>query len=56
VHASEKAGTFHYIGEPERKSVTITFSQDGLLLAHTCRGYVKRGELLFLVAQDIYAN
>jgi len=29
---------------------------DGFVLAHTCRGYAQRGELLALVAQDVRAD
>ena len=53
VKAGEFAGTFHYIGEPERASKRLYFPTDGMILAHTNRGIVTRGELLALVVQDI---
>ena len=53
VIKGELAGQFHFVGEPERASLDINFPSDGFVLAHTCRGYVKRGELLALVAQDV---
>ena len=43
----------HYVSEPRRPSEEITFPFDGFILAHTNRGYVKRGDLLFLVAQPV---
>lgn len=53
VKAGEVAGRFHFVMEPERASITCRFPEDGFVLAHTCRGYVQRGELLALVAQDV---
>ena len=52
VKAGQVAGRFHYVSEPERVSQTITFPHDGLVLAHTNRGYVQRGDMLMLVVQD----
>jgi predicted deacylase len=56
VRAGDIAGYFHYIGEPERPSIGVNFSHDGFVLAHTCRGLVRRGEMLALVASDINAD
>ena len=53
VEAGDVAGHFHFVMEPERESLTCRFPTDGFVLAHTCRGYVQRGELLALVAQDV---
>ncbi len=53
VKAGDIAGEFHFVTEPERPSVPCRFPTSGLVLAHTCRGYVTRGELLALVAQDV---
>ncbi|MGI9394589.1 MAG: succinylglutamate desuccinylase/aspartoacylase family protein [Boseongicola sp.] len=53
VKSGEFAGLFHYIGEPERKSDRLTLSSDGMILAHTNRGVVSRGELLALVVRDV---
>ncbi|PCH74142.1 MAG: succinylglutamate desuccinylase [Rhodobacteraceae bacterium] len=53
VRADEDAGWFHYISEPERESIRLKFPGDGLILAHTCRGMVRRGEMLALVVNDV---
>jgi len=53
VRAGDIAGQFHFVMEPERASRTIRFPADGLVLAHSCRGNVQRGELLALVVQDV---
>ena len=53
VKAGDLAGRFHFVMEPERASIPCRFPTDGFVLAHTCRGYVQRGELLALVAQDV---
>lgn len=52
VKTGDVAGRFHYLSEPERASETITFPRDGMVLAHTNRGYVQRGDMLMLVVQD----
>jgi len=56
VSAGDVAGQFHFVMEPERPSITCKFPVDGFVLAHTCRGYAQRGELLALVAQDVRAD
>ena len=53
VTAGDFAGWFHHVTEPERPSVRLTIPQDGMILAHTNRGFVKRGEMLLLVVQDV---
>jgi predicted deacylase len=53
VTAGDFAGWFHHITEPERPSVRLTVPQDGMILAHTNRGLVTRGEMLLLVVQDV---
>ncbi len=53
VGQGDLAGRFHFVTEPERASKDLHFPADGLVLAHTCRGFVKRGELLALIAQDV---
>ena len=53
VKAGDVAGRFHFVMEPERASITCHFPSDGFVLAHTCRGYVQRGEMLALVAKDV---
>jgi predicted deacylase len=56
VEKGAPAGWFHYVTEPKRPSEQLHFSQSGLILAHTNRGLVKRGELLALVVQDVRAH
>ncbi|MBE1285220.1 MAG: succinylglutamate desuccinylase [Rhodobacteraceae bacterium] len=53
VSKGDLAGQFHFVTEPERPSIPLVFTESGLVLAHTCRGLVQRGELLALVAQDV---
>ncbi|MEP2474167.1 MAG: succinylglutamate desuccinylase/aspartoacylase family protein [Paracoccaceae bacterium] len=52
VTAGQLAGRFHYNSEPERSSEDIIFQHDGFILAHTNRGFVQRGDMLLLVAQE----
>ncbi|MEO7940652.1 MAG: succinylglutamate desuccinylase/aspartoacylase family protein [Burkholderiaceae bacterium] len=53
VKAGHLAGRMHHAYEPRRPSDDVLFPVDGLVLAHTNRGYVRRGDMLLLVAQDI---
>ncbi|NNE81251.1 MAG: succinylglutamate desuccinylase [Silicimonas sp.] len=53
VVAGDFAGQFHYVGEPERPSDTLRIPRDGMVLAHSNRGMVKRGELLALIVRDV---
>jgi predicted deacylase len=53
VAEGASAGLFHFIAEPERPSIPLRFPAAGFVLAHTCRGRVRRGEMLALVAQDV---
>jgi hypothetical protein len=53
VGAGQDAGLFHYVTEPERPSLHLSVPRDGLVLAHTQRGLVTRGELLALVVRDV---
>ncbi|KMK67784.1 succinylglutamate desuccinylase/aspartoacylase family protein [Puniceibacterium sp. IMCC21224] len=53
VTQGDPAGWFHYVGEPERASVALHMPQDGVILAHTNRGMVRRGDLLALVVRDV---
>ncbi|MYF88888.1 MAG: succinylglutamate desuccinylase, partial [Boseongicola sp. SB0676_bin_33] len=53
ARAGALAGRLHHVFEPERPSSDVKFRTDGFILAHTCRGLVRRGELLHLVAQDV---
>ncbi|QBY00320.1 succinylglutamate desuccinylase [Rhodophyticola sp. CCM32] len=52
VKAGQTAGRLHYISEPERAPETVVFPHSGVVLAHTNRGYVQRGDMLMLVVQD----
>ncbi len=53
VIKGETAGRFHYVTEPERSPDTLYTPQDGLVLAHTNRGMVRRGDLLALIVRDV---
>ena len=53
VEAGQGAGRFHYITEPERPPVQLTLPGAGMVLAHTNRGMVTRGEMLALVVRDV---
>ncbi|MEP1614135.1 MAG: succinylglutamate desuccinylase/aspartoacylase family protein [Roseobacter sp.] len=55
IKAGQIAGRLHYVSEPERTSSLVVFGHGGFVLAHTNRGYVKRGDMLMLVAQDVTA-
>lgn len=52
VRKGDTAGRLHYVSEPRRVSEVIYFEHDGLVLAHTNRGHVSRGDMLMLVVQD----
>ena len=53
VRAGDIAGQMHFVAEPERPSLPVHFPTDGLVLAHTARGLVRRGDLLALVVRDV---
>lgn len=52
VRAGQLAGTLRYATDPRRASEPVVFTVDGYVLAHTQRGFVKRGDMLLLVVQD----
>lgn len=54
VKEEETAGWLHHLSEPERPSQRLTFAHNGFILAHTCRGMVRHGELLALVTRDVF--
>ncbi|MEP4198384.1 MAG: succinylglutamate desuccinylase/aspartoacylase family protein [Aliishimia sp.] len=56
VKAGQVAGTLHYVSEPRRTSEVIRFTQDGMVLAHTNRGNVCKGDMLMLVVQNTSAD
>jgi predicted deacylase len=39
--------------EPARASLQLEFLASGMILAHTCRGMVNRGDLLALIVRDV---
>tara|TARA_Y100000739_G_C20590456_1_gene457618 strand:- start:278 stop:1288 length:1011 start_codon:yes stop_codon:yes gene_type:complete len=53
IKKGQLAGQIHYTLEPRRDSENIFFNTNGIILAHTNRGYVKRGDMLLLVVQEI---
>ena len=53
ISKGQTAGWFHYIAEPERASIKLTFKNSGIILAHSNRGIVKKGEMLALVANKV---
>jgi len=53
VRKGQFAGLFHHITEPERASAWLTVPANGMVLAHTNRGMVTRGELLALIVRDV---
>lgn len=56
VVTGQKAGWIHFVDEPERPSMELTFSGVGMVLAHGNRGMIERGELLALIAGDVDPN
>lgn len=56
VVAGQAAGWIHFVSEPERPSMALTFPASGMVLAHGNRGMVERGELLALIARDVDAD
>ena len=53
ISKGQTAGWFHYITEPERASIKLEFKHSGIILAHSNRGVVKKGEMLALVANKL---
>lgn len=53
VEEGQTAGWLHHLSEPDRPSRRLTFPHSGFVLAHTCRGMVRRGEMLALVVRDV---
>jgi predicted deacylase len=51
VVAGESAGVLHFIDDPGRDSHRITFDSAGVVLAHTNRGVVERGDLVAMIAK-----
>ncbi|MCY4542561.1 MAG: succinylglutamate desuccinylase/aspartoacylase family protein [Rhodobacteraceae bacterium] len=53
VMAGQDAGALHRVEEPELPPRQLAFREAGLVLAHTNRGIVNRGELLLSVATPV---
>lgn len=53
VAAGQDAGVLHFVDEPDRAPQQLEFSTAGVVLAHGNRGFVERGDMLALVAQDV---
>ncbi len=47
------AGWFHHVTEPERPPTRLISPSDGMVLAHTNRGFVNRGDMLVLIVRDV---
>jgi len=52
--AGRVAGKMISIEEPQRMPVNMTFAVDGVVLAHSNRGYVEKGDMLGMVATDVH--
>jgi predicted deacylase len=50
VEAGQPAGWLHFVNEPERASLELTFNSSGTILAHGNRGMVERGDLIAIIA------
>jgi predicted deacylase len=53
VTAGQSAGWLHFPEEPARPAVETRVPQTGLVLAHTTRGVVERGDMLAMVVRDV---
>lgn len=50
VEAGQSAGWLHFANEPERPSMELTFARAGIILAHSNRGMVERGDMIAVLA------
>jgi predicted deacylase len=50
VEAGQSAGWLHFVNEPERSSLELNFPSAGIVLAHSNRAMVERGDMLALLA------
>jgi predicted deacylase len=50
VIAGQFAGWLHFVNEPERPSLELKFNTSGIILAHSNRGMVERGDLIANIA------
>jgi len=51
--AGHVAGVMVSLEEPQRPPVDMKFAVDGVVLAHSNRGYVEKGDMLGMVATDV---
>jgi len=51
--AGDVAGIMVSLEEPQRAPVNMEFTVDGVVLAHSNRGYVEKGDMLGMVATDV---
>ncbi len=56
VYTGQIAGWFHHITEPNRPSTRLEFKRSGVILAHSNRGMVRKGEMLTLVAEKMVTS
>ena len=54
VEAGQLAGWLHFIHEPKRSSIALTFKSAGTVLAVTNRGIVQRGDLIAMIASPFH--
>jgi len=52
VEAGQFAGWLHFVNEPERPSLELKFNTSGIILAHSNRGMVERGDLIANIASS----
>jgi len=50
VEVGQFAGWLHFVNEPERPSLELKFNTSGIILAHSNRGMVERGDLIANIA------
>jgi|TARA_B110000261_G_scaffold4680_1_gene4943 predicted deacylase len=50
VVVGQFAGWLHFVNEPERPSLELKFNTSGIILAHSNRGMVERGDLIANIA------
>lgn len=50
VEQGQSAGWLHFVNEPERPSLELVFASCGVILAHSNRGMVERGDMIALIA------
>jgi len=51
--AGDIAGSMISLEEPDREPVLLRFAVDGIVLAHSNRGYVENGDMLGMIATDV---